>query len=56
MSVTLLLCCPCRLAMLGFVGMIATEAITHVNTLQAWGLQSVATGICSATGLWAVMF
>jgi hypothetical protein len=25
--------------MLGFTGMILTEAITGVNTLQAWGLQ-----------------
>jgi hypothetical protein len=30
-----------RLAMLGFTGMIVTEAITGVNTLQAWGLQSL---------------
>lgn len=28
-----------RLAMLGFVGIALTEAITGVNTLQAWGLQ-----------------
>lgn len=27
--------------MLGFTGMILTEAITGVNTLQAWGLQSL---------------
>jgi hypothetical protein len=27
--------------MLGFTGMILTEAITGVNTLQAWGLQAV---------------
>lgn len=27
--------------MLGFTGMILTEAITGVNTLQAWGLQPV---------------
>jgi hypothetical protein len=26
--------------MLGFLGMIITEAATHMNTLQAWGLQS----------------
>lgn len=38
-----------RLAMLGFVGMLATELITHVNTLQAWGLQGVASTISSAT-------
>jgi hypothetical protein len=31
----------CRLAMLGFTGMILTEAIAGVNTLQAWGLQSL---------------
>jgi hypothetical protein len=37
--------------MLGFVGMIATEAITGVNTLQAWGLQEVVAGITSAAGL-----
>ena len=36
--------------MLGFVGMIATEVITGVNTLQAWGLQDVYFGISS----WAV--
>jgi hypothetical protein len=31
---------PCtRLAMLGFMGMILTEAISGLNTLQAWGLQ-----------------
>lgn len=36
--------------MLGFVGMLLGEAITGVNTLQAWGLQSVVTGITSATG------
>jgi hypothetical protein len=27
--------------MLGFVGIILTEAITGVNTLQAWGLQPI---------------
>jgi hypothetical protein len=27
--------------MLGFAGMLLTEAITGVNTLQAWGLQAV---------------
>jgi hypothetical protein len=27
--------------MLGFTGMILTEAITGVNILQAWGLQPV---------------
>jgi len=37
--------------MLGFIGMIATEAITGVNTLQAWGLQDVYFGIRSAAGL-----
>jgi hypothetical protein len=41
----------CRLAMLGFVGMILTEAITGVNILQAWGLQDVYFGIRSPTGL-----
>jgi hypothetical protein len=30
-----------RLAMLGFAGMVLTEWITGVNTLQAWGLQSI---------------
>jgi hypothetical protein len=30
-----------RLAMMGFTGMILTEAISGVNTLQAWGLQAV---------------
>jgi hypothetical protein len=30
-----------RVAMLGFTGMILTEFITGVNTLQAWGLQSI---------------
>lgn len=30
-----------RLAMIGFTGIIITEALTHVNTLQAWGLQAV---------------
>lgn len=30
-----------RLAMIGFAGMVVTEALAHVNTLQAWGLQSV---------------
>eukprot|EP00878_Enallax_costatus_P011241 GHUV01011738.1.p1 GENE.GHUV01011738.1~~GHUV01011738.1.p1 ORF type:complete len:144 (+),score=42.40 GHUV01011738.1:959-1390(+) len=30
-----------RLAMMGFTGMILTEALTGVNTLQAWGLQTV---------------
>jgi hypothetical protein len=30
-----------RIAMLGFAGMVLTEWITGVNTLQAWGLQSV---------------
>lgn len=30
-----------RIAMLGFTGMILTEWITGVNTLQAWGLQSI---------------
>ncbi|WIA33808.1 hypothetical protein OEZ86_006918 [Tetradesmus obliquus] len=29
-----------RLAMMGFTGMILTEAISGMNTLQAWGLQS----------------
>jgi hypothetical protein len=37
--------------MLGFAGMLATEAITGVNTLQAWGLQDVAFGLKSVTGL-----
>ncbi|WIA21273.1 hypothetical protein OEZ85_000507 [Tetradesmus obliquus] len=32
-----------RLAMLGFAGMVATEMITGVNVLQAWGLQPLAT-------------
>jgi len=27
--------------MMGFLGMVVTELITGVNTLQAWGLQSV---------------
>jgi hypothetical protein len=27
--------------MLGFAGMVATEWITGVNTLQAWGLQGI---------------
>jgi hypothetical protein len=27
--------------MLGFAGMVLTEWITGVNTLQAWGLQSI---------------
>lgn len=35
--------------MLGFVGMLATEMITHVNTLQAWGLQGVASIISATT-------
>jgi hypothetical protein len=30
-----------RVAMLGFTGMLLTEWITGVNTLQAWGLQSI---------------
>jgi len=30
-----------RVAMMGFLGMVLTEAITHVNTLQAYGLQSI---------------
>lgn len=30
-----------RVAMLGFTGMVLTEFISGVNTLQAWGLQSV---------------
>jgi hypothetical protein len=30
-----------RLAMMGFTGMILTEALSGVNTLQAWGLQTV---------------
>lgn len=30
-----------RLAMMGFLGMVITEAVTHVNTLQAYGLQSI---------------
>jgi hypothetical protein len=30
-----------RLAMLGFTGMLFTEWITGMNTLQAWGLQSI---------------
>jgi hypothetical protein len=40
---TIAFCCvvACRLAMLGFTGMILTEAISGVNTLQAWGLQSL---------------
>jgi hypothetical protein len=37
--------------MLGFVGILATELITDVNTLQAWGLQDVAFGIRSSAGL-----
>lgn len=37
--------------MLGFVGMLLGEAITGVNTLQAWGLQEVYFGIRSAAGL-----
>jgi hypothetical protein len=37
--------------MLGFTGMLLGEMITHVNTLQAWGLQDVAGGIRSAAGL-----
>jgi hypothetical protein len=28
-----------RAAMLGYAGMLLTEAVTGVNTLQAWGLQ-----------------
>uniref|UniRef100_A0A383VMX0 Chlorophyll a-b binding protein, chloroplastic n=1 Tax=Tetradesmus obliquus TaxID=3088 RepID=A0A383VMX0_TETOB len=30
-----------RIAMLGFAGMVLTEWITGVNTLQAWGLQGI---------------
>eukprot|EP00878_Enallax_costatus_P000572 GHUV01000670.1.p1 GENE.GHUV01000670.1~~GHUV01000670.1.p1 ORF type:complete len:233 (+),score=76.41 GHUV01000670.1:150-848(+) len=30
-----------RIAMLGFTGMLLTEWIAGVNTLQAWGLQSI---------------
>lgn len=30
-----------RIAQLGFLGMVITEAWTHVNTLQAWGLQGI---------------
>jgi hypothetical protein len=30
-----------RVAMLGFAGMVLTEWITGVNTLQAWGLQGI---------------
>ena len=41
----------CRLAMLGFVGMLLGEAVTGVNTLQACGLQEVYFGIRSAAGL-----
>jgi hypothetical protein len=45
--------CPaaCRLAMLGFAGMVATEWITGVNVLQAWGLQPLSTLINPVTGL-----
>lgn len=31
--------------MLGFLGMLAGEVVTGVNTLQAWGLQEVAFNI-----------
>eukprot|EP00879_Flechtneria_rotunda_P000501 GHRR01000605.1.p1 GENE.GHRR01000605.1~~GHRR01000605.1.p1 ORF type:complete len:216 (+),score=42.00 GHRR01000605.1:152-799(+) len=34
-----------RLAMLGFTGMILTEAIAGCNTLQAWGLQPHSFGL-----------
>jgi hypothetical protein len=43
-------CCCCwfpptpnhhRLAMLGFAGMLFSEGVLHMNTLQAWGLQSL---------------
>jgi hypothetical protein len=50
----LLPCCTCRLAMLGFAGMVATEMITGVNVLQAWGLQpltTLASTINPVTGL-----
>ncbi|KAF6255871.1 chlorophyll a/b-binding protein domain-containing protein [Scenedesmus sp. NREL 46B-D3] len=30
-----------RIAMMGFTGMLFTEWISGVNTLQAWGLQSI---------------
>jgi hypothetical protein len=30
-----------RLAMLGFAGMLFSEGVLHMNTLQAWGLQSL---------------
>jgi hypothetical protein len=30
-----------RVAMLGFAGMLFSEAVLHMNTLQAWGLQSL---------------
>lgn len=51
LTIILLLLPHCRLAMLGFVGMFATEAITGVNTLQAWDLQEVYFGIRSAAGM-----
>jgi len=51
MLIVLCVLLSCRLAMLGFVGMIATEVITGVNTLQAWGLQDVYFGIRQTTGL-----
>lgn len=37
---TVWLLLSCRLAMMGFFGMVVTELLTGVNTLQAWGLQS----------------
>ena len=40
-----------RLAMLGFVGIILTEAITGVNFLQAWGLQPVLPNVVTGAGL-----
>jgi hypothetical protein len=46
----LLLYLLCRLAMLGFAGMVATEMITGVNVLQAWGLQPLTT-LASSTAL-----
>jgi hypothetical protein len=39
----------CRLAMLGFAGMVATEMITGVNVLKAWGLQPISTLIGSVS-------
>jgi hypothetical protein len=35
--------------MLGFTGMVATEWITGVNVLQAWGLQPLSTLIGSVS-------